>query len=363
MDKPQTLWQQLIAPENLWRAYVNAKKGKSRRPDVAKFSMQVEIELADLRDALLDGSYRPAGYRQFYVHDRKRRLISAAPFRDRVLHHALMQIIEPLLEQRFSDHSWACRKGKGTHVAVRQYQKWARRYTYALKMDVAEYFHSIDHQRLMHKLAAVIHDEAVLRLMGLIIGCTDAPRGLPIGNLTSQIWGNWYLNDLDHFITDTLGFSAYLRYVDDMVILADDKQALWSALLKIQQKLAEEGLLLHPRKVYLTQTRYGLDVLGYRVYPRFIQLRHENGYRFRRRFKRRIRAFERGDMTWDELGAGVQAWLGHARQADSYGLRKALFSNIVIHAGASEHAVGARRCVEQQTVESAFRQPEQEQAR
>jgi retron-type reverse transcriptase len=360
MAEQPGLWEQLITPENLWHAYVKAKKGKSRRPDVAKFSLIVEAELMDLRHSLVSGTYRPSGYRQFYVHDRKPRLISSAPFKDRVLQHALMQVVEPFFEKQFSDHSWACRQGKGTHGAVHCYQQWAKRYTYALKMDVAEYFHSIDHVCLLQKLRNLIDDPEIINLFQLIIDSAVAStgKGLPIGNLTSQALGNLYLDDLDHYITETLGFKAYVRYVDDMVILSDNKQQLWSALERIQHKLAVDHLVLHPRKIYITPTSCGLDFLGYRVYPRFIKLRHENGYHFRRRFKKGILAYQQGKQDWQQLNASVQAWLGHARKANTLGLRKALFSDTVITRGTSEQAVGPRRWLEQQTGEPAFRQPE-----
>jgi len=362
MSEPSLLWQRLISAENLWLAYRNARKGKARRPDVARFSLDLENQLLGLRRTLLSGEYSPAGYRQFYVHDRKRRLISAAPFRDRVVHHALMQVIEPMLEARFSEHSWACRTGKGTHAAVARYQMWAGRYAYALKMDIADYFASIDRDRLLAKLAGIVEDPHVLQLIRHIVASSHGDQGLPLGNLTSQVFGNLYLNDLDHFVTETLGFKAYLRYVDDMLILSDNKAELWVALERIRQKLAEDGLVLHPRKVYVTPTSAGVDVLGYRVYPRHRLLRHDNGYRFLRRLRAAIRDYQRGKLDWDALDAGVQSWLGHARHADSLGLRKTLFSNIVIDTGMREHAGVARRVVEQQTVEPAFRQPQQEPA-
>lgn len=360
MSESLSLWSRIVDPDNLWRAYRRARNGKRRRPDVARFSMAVESELLELREELTSGRYRPAGYRRFYVHDRKPRLISAAPFRDRVVHHALMQVVEPLFEAKFSDHSWACRQGKGTHQAVRQYQRWAQRYAYALKMDVAAYFPSIDHQRLMAKIEALVDDPKVLDLFAMINASAGGAKGLPIGNLTSQMLGNLYLDDLDHFITGALGQRAYLRYVDDMIVLGDDKEVLWRTHYDVAEFLLREGLRLHPRKVYLTPTRCGLDVLGYRVYPRFIRLRRDNGYRFRRRLKSRVQRYQEGNMTWPELDAGVQSWLGHARHAESHGLRRALFCEIVIDRGASDHAAGSRRRLEQQTAPPAGRRAQQE---
>ena len=354
-DDP-SLWSQVIAPENLWHAYQRARKGKRRRPDVAAFSLRVEEELYNLHQALLNGRYQSGGYRQFTIHDRKPRLISAAPFRDRVVHHALMAVIEPRLEALLIPNCWACRRGKGTHRAVRQYQRWARRYAYALKMDISRYFPSIDQQRLMTKLSKVIDDDQVLNLFGIILdsACSVEGKGLPIGNLTSQILSNFYLNDLDHYITDTLGMSAYLRYVDDLIVCADTKDQLWQTYYEVFWQLRREGLQLHPRKVYLTPTRCGLDVLGYRVYPHMIRLRRDNGYRFRRRLKTRLRAYQSGRLDWPQFNNGVQSWLGHARQADSHGLRRALFSEIVIRRGAPEQAAAAWWFVEQQPAQPAF---------
>jgi len=230
-------------------------------------------------------------------------------------------------------------------------------------MDIQGYFHNIDRVRLMSKIEDLIFEPEILDLFQLIIDSQPSSngKGLPIGNLTSQVLGNLYLNDIDHFVTGNLGYKAYLRYVDDMLILSDDKHGLWRSLADVEDKLADEGLNLHLRKVYLQPTRCGLDFLGYRVYPRMVKLRAQNGYHFRRRLKHRVKAYHAGKMEWKDLNAGVQSWLGHARHADSLGLRKALFSDIVLHPGVSEQAVDSRRFVEQQTGQPAFRQPEQEQ--
>ena len=362
MTEPESLWNQLVFPENLSLAYRRARKGKTRRPDIAQFSLNVERELIDLCAELQSGVYRPQGYRQFFVHDRKPRLISAAPFRDRVVHHALMQVTEPLFESCFSENSWACRRGKGTHGAVKQYQRWSKRHAYVLKMDIQSYFHRIDRSRLLAKIENLIGEEKIIRLFQWIIDSQFSPigRGLPIGNLTSQILSNLYLNDFDHFVTDRLGYSCYLRYVDDMAILSDDKPALWRSLCDVEDYLAEEGLNLHPQKVLLTPTRCGLDFLGYRVYPRMLRLRSGNGHRFRRSLKRKAKAYQRGDLDWNRLNAGVRAWIGHAAHGATRGLRKALFSEILIRAGMPEQAVDSGRFVEQQTDQPPFRQPEQE---
>jgi hypothetical protein len=359
------LWEQVVSPENLWLAWRRAARGKRRRLDVACFFVEIEQEFYDLARELREGRYQPGGYRHFTIHDGKPRNISAAPFRDRVVHHALMQIVEPLLESVFLDNSWACRKRKGTHAAVRQYQRWARRYAYALKMDVAAYFASIDQGKLLEKIRHLIDDPDVITLFTKIVHSYEARpgKGLPLGNLTSQILGNLYLHDLDCLITRELNHPAYLRYVDDLIVLGDDKVRLWDVCSAVGCHLAEEGLVLHPRKVSVTPTRCGLDVLGYRVYPRHIRLRPGNGYRARRRLKTKARLVSLGLLSREAMNASLQSWLGHARQAQTHGLRRAILSDIMVQVGAGETRNVARRGLEQQTSQPAFRQPQQEPTR
>jgi len=279
------LWQQVIAPDNLYRAWRKARLGKSSRPSVARFALNLERELADLGTALRDGSYRPDRYRLFTIYERKPRQIAAAPFRDRVVHHAIMNVIEPPLDRTFIHDSYACRQCKGVHQAVERYQRWCRRYRYALKIDIASYFASIDHEILLRQLARKLKDQRLLELLSRILEGSppagvmheyfdgddlltplERRRGIPIGNLTSQFFANFYLNGLDHFVKQDLRTDAYLRYVDDMILLADDKPTLWRWRDAIAGQLAGLRLRLHPRKCHLTPVSAGLDVLGYRVF-------------------------------------------------------------------------------------------------
>ncbi len=155
-------WPGITSFDNLLQAYRKAKKGKADRPAVAAFSLDLEANLFDLQRGLRERSYRPGRYRLFEIYDRKPRRIAAAPFRDRVVHHALMNQLEPLLDRRFIADCYACRKGRGTHAAVERYQRWSRRYAYALKLDVQSYFPSIDHRILKHKLRRCVKDDGVL---------------------------------------------------------------------------------------------------------------------------------------------------------------------------------------------------------
>ncbi len=254
------------------------------------------------------------------------------------MHHALLNIIEPLINRQFIDDCYACRPGKGVHAAVTRYQNWAKQYRYALKMDVSRYFPSIDHQRLEEKLARKIKDKAVLQLLALIIqnspDICGEPRftgrrcGLPIGNLTSQFFANLYLDSLDHYLKETCRIKAYLRYVDDLIVLDNDKQRLHTIKAQTAEFLSHEFLSLHPRKATLYPTLKGVDVLGYRVFPDFKLLRNDNGHRFYRKLRGMAKAYRQG-IPFTDFNPSVQSWIGHAMQADTEGLRRQIFSSVV----------------------------------
>jgi len=375
MKRLDGLWPPLVAFENLWRAWRKARRGKSRSAGAVAFELDLERNLLALQRELTSGSYQPGDYRLFTIYERKPRLIAAAPFRDRVVHHAVMNVIEPPLDRRFIHDSYACRKGKGVHQAVDRYQCWAQRYRYALKLDVRQYFPSIDQAVLKATLRRHLRDARVLALLDLIIdsGPDLAPAhpvyfpgdsllaplerrcGIPIGNLTSQFFANLYLNDLDHGIKEVLQVPAYLRYVDDMVLLADDKEQLWAWRDWIVEQLAAVRLRLHPAKAKVSQVKEGLDVLGYRVFPERRRLRNENGLRFRRRLREFARGYAEGRLDWADFNPSVQAWIGHACHADTWGLREQIFSAIYFQRERAERrpVCVAGRLVEQRTKEVA----------
>ncbi len=354
MKRLRDLWPQLIAFDNLWRAWRQARRGKSRSTGAVAFELNLERELLALQRELTDGSYQPGGYRLFTLYERKPRLIAAAPFRDRVVHHAVMNVIEPPLDRTFIFDSYACRRGKGTHAAVDRYQRWAQRYPYVLKLDIQRYFPSIDHARLKAKLRRRIADPRVLALLERIVDGSptnvagdpihfpgddlltplERRRGIPIGNLTSQFFANLYLDDLDHWLKEQRRVPAYLRYVDDMVLLADAKTELHDHHATLADYLTRERLRLHPRKAQVSRTRDGLNLLGYLVFPHQRRLRNDNGLRFRRRLRRFARAYALGRLSLAAINPSVQAWLGHARHADTLGLCQSMFDAIPFIRGA-----------------------------
>jgi retron-type reverse transcriptase len=226
------LWDKVIDFENVFRAYRAASRGKRYRDEILQFTHQLEENLIDLMNRLVWDMYHPLPLREFWITDPKRRLISAPAFRDRVVHHALIQVIEPVFENRFIQETFACRVGKGTHAAMR-YTAWCARAAkcrwgsyYVLKCDVHKFFQSIDHEVLKALIRRSIRDPRVLNVIDLIIDFHDsgeAGKGIPIGALTSQLFANVYLDPLDHYMKESCRVKYYARYMDDFVIVHHDK--------------------------------------------------------------------------------------------------------------------------------------------
>ena len=230
MHRIGAIWEQVVDMDNLYTAYCKARMGKRRWPDMARFTLDLEPNLLALQRELVAGEYAPGPYRQFTVYERKPRLISVAPFRDRMAHHAMMNVLEPLLDKRFIPDTYACRRDKSAHRAVERYQQFARDNAYVLKLDIARYFPSVDRTILKQQLARRIKDRIVLALLHRIIdggpestepvrffpgddlvSTSARPRGLPIGNLTSQFLANLYLDEFDHWLKKTQRVKGYLR--------------------------------------------------------------------------------------------------------------------------------------------------------
>jgi retron-type reverse transcriptase len=326
-----SLWDRLTSWENLLEAARKAERGKRLRGDVAQFNSRREQELLRLREELRRELYRPGGYRRFRIREGKPRLISAAPYRDRVVHHALCSVLEPIWEKRFIRDSYACRPGKGTHAAADRYQQFSRRARYVLQCDIRRYFDSIDHAILWNQIGRHVRDEAVRRLVGTILATHGslgwlwpAGRGLPLGNQTSQFFANVYLDPFDHWIKEELRRRFYVRYVDDFAVLGQTRRELWDVAERAQERLGALGLRLHARKCRVFPVGEGCDFVGYRIWPTHRRLGRHSGYRFRRRYRRLIRAIYDGRLRSGAARAHVAAWIGHARHADTWGLRQAI---------------------------------------
>lgn len=362
MQRVGGLWDELTSFENLLRAYRKARRGKRQLRSVERFEYNREGELARLQRELQSGTYQPGPYRTFMLHDGKPRQISAAPFRDRVVHHAFCNVVEPVFEHSFIHDSYASRRGKGTHSAIRRYQRFARSRSFVLKCDIRKFFPSIDHQILMERLARRVKDRHVLALASLIIAHSNPQievsgyfpgddlwtqserrRGLPIGNQTSQFFGNVYLDALDHFVKEELGCSAYLRYVDDFVILDPSKERLHEVRDLIEAYLRGLRLWLHPGKRVISRVDEGLRLLGFRVWPGYAWLSNDGLRRFKRRMRRYQIGFRTGRLSSRDLTQRILAWLGHAKQAQSYRLREIMLPRIVFEGPCAEPPGASRR--------------------
>lgn len=346
------LFAQISTFDNLWRAFHQARRGKRSKAEVATFEYKLERNLFRLERELHEGRYRPGGYRHFYIHEPKRRKISAAPFRDRVVHHALCNVIVPIFEQRFIANSFACRIGKGTHRALDRAQAYARHYRYVLQGDVVQFFPSIDHAVLRRLLARRIADPQVMALIDHILASGEGvlaseytpqwfpgdtlftpferSRGLPIGNLTSQFWGNVYLHELDTFVAQVLRTGAYVRYADDIVLFSNDKAQLHAWREQISTFLAGLRLVLHNRKTQIYPVATGLPFLGFRLYPTHRRLKRPNVVRFIRRMRRLLRHYANGAIPYARMQTSLDGWVAHARHGNTHRLRQQLLHGVVI---------------------------------
>jgi RNA-directed DNA polymerase len=346
------LYERLCSFDNLWLAFHQARKGKRSKAEVAAFEYNLERNLLDLEHELREGNYRPGGYRHFYIREPKRRKISAAPFRDRVVHHALCNLIMPLFECRFIHNSFACRVGKGTHAALDRAQHYARRFRYVLQGDTVQFFPSIDHSVLHALLARRIADVRVVALIDLILSSgigvleseytpqyfpgddlltpLERSRGLPIGNLTSQFFANVYLHELDTFVTQELRWGAYVRYADDVLLFGNDKAELHRSRERISLFLEQLRLVLHERKTQVYPVETGIPFLGFRLFPTYRRLKRPNLVRFKRRMRELLGQFAEGEIPFDRLQSSVSGWVAHAQHGSAYRLRQQLLGDIVI---------------------------------
>jgi len=335
MKRAGNLWPRVSTFDNLLHAAREASRNKRYRPDVARFNLDLEPNLLAIQRDLEEHTYRPGPYRTFTVREPKQRLISAAPFRDRVVHHAVIRVVEPVLDRSFIHHSYACRKGKGNHRALRQFVTGCRRYRFVLVLDVRKFFPSIDLEVVKALGRRRIKDPGVLWLLDTIIdaSCAQEPtawhypgddlltplsrrRGLPIGNLTSQVLANLVLDPVDHLVTEGLRKKSYLRYCDDMALFGDDKASLWEARSRVQEKLWSLRLRLNEGKSRVRRTDEGITWLGFHVLPGRLRVKRDSVHRFQRRLRRLRQDLHRGSINVDDVSRSVQAWLAHAAHGD-----------------------------------------------
>lgn len=336
------LYSGLCSFKNLELAFKKAKKGKSKMPYVKEFEANLQEELNKLKQELESQTYKPRPLKRFIIRDPKTRTIHASDFRDRVVHHALINIIGPIFEKRFIHDSYASRINKGTHNAILRFDKFKRKVSnngrlvknafnnnsvqgYVLKADIRHYFDNVDHDVLLKIVKRKIKDKKIIWLIKQILNNFDSKikgKGMPLGNLTSQFFANVYLNELDYFVKHNLKAKYYIRYVDDFVILHEQKNILEDYKQRINYYLLNNlKLELHPEKSSIFPLRKGVTLLGYRNFYHYRLLRKSNLRKFERNLNEKLMLLKEGILTKEGILESLQGWFGYAKWANTYKLR------------------------------------------
>jgi RNA-directed DNA polymerase len=329
------VYPEVVSLPSLYRAYALASKGK-KSASFIRFSGDLHASIGRLHKELMEKTYKPSPYTVFYVDDYKRRRIMAPDFRDHVVHHAVCLFLEQMYEPSFIYDSFACRRGKGVHKAFRRLKRFLNRSgegSYFMKCDVTKFFYSIDHHALKAILRRKILDQDFLWLLDAIIDShvedampyhipnplfENQEKGVPIGNLTSQHFANIYLNELDFHVKHNLGVKHYIRYMDDFIVLSEDKDNLHELWVCIRDFLGDSlRLRLEASKTQINRVRNGVDFTGYVARGRFIRVRTRNYRRFRARLKKRISGFRGGRIPLESLEASLISYLGHLSHTNS----------------------------------------------
>lgn len=327
------LFDKLITPENLFFAWEEFRRDKKKKEDVLLFEKDLEREIFSLHRELKSRTYRHSGYIGFYISDPKRRHIHKAQVRDRVLHHAVMSILYPLYEKTFIHNSFSCRVGKGTHKGVEALRsmlykasKNNTRNAYILKCDIEKFFDSINHEILLSILRSRIKDQELMNLLTEVVESFTSSRstlfercGLPIGNLTSQLFANVYMDVFDQFMKHELKVKYYARYTDDFVVVSENKEHLLQLLPQMRSFLKEKlKIQIHPKKITITNFGRGIDYLGYVLFPHFTLVRKRTKKRAVRRINEKMLLYKRDKTSKDKVHATLMSYLGVLSHANTY---------------------------------------------
>ncbi len=327
MRRINNLYQQACSFENLLCAFYKAKKGSGNSPESARFGFRLEAAVFELQDLLLRNVYQPSPYRYFTISDPKKREIAVAPFIDRVVHHAVVNIMEPLYEKCFIHDSYATRKGKGQHKAVFRAQQFARINNWYFKSDIQKYFASINHDILFKLIERKIKDKKLLSLLRQIIsnGGTNGV-GLPIGNLTSQFFANVYLNPFDHFVKQELKTKYYIRYMDDFVSLHNQKPALIKFREQAKNYLGKNlKLELKEKATFINKTLNGVPFLGARVFGSTVRIHSQNLKRYVKKIRNLEKEYMAGNIAEDNFYASMNSYCALFSMYNTNSLRKYIF--------------------------------------
>jgi len=328
MTENKDIYSEIISLKNLILAFKKARKGKTKKDYVLEFEENIAYNLKVLYDELKNQTYNPKPLKTFVVRDPKTRKISKSEFKDRIIHHSLCNIIEPIFDKSFIYDSCANRKGKGNLFAMKRFDSFKRKVTnnlhssaFCFKADIKHYFQEIEREILLNILKRKIKDEKTINLIKLILDNFDSKKGMPLGNLTSQFFANVYLNELDFFVKQRLKVKYYIRYVDDFIILSSSKERLIIWKEHINNFLKENlKLELHSEKSKIGALHKGIDFVGFIIFYKFKLLRKRNF----RKIKYRIKQLNEKEIAKDKFDESLNGWLAYTKWANCFNLRKEL---------------------------------------
>ena len=328
MKRSGNLYHQIFEYENLSIACRKAMRGKQTRKAVLSFQEGFETNILDLQQQLRTGRLKAGDYRFFRIYDPKEREICAASFPERVLHHAIMNVCEPVLEKYAVFDSYACRKGKGLHSAIERARHFSGRFGWYLKMDVRKYFDSIDHLIALKMLSRRIKDPDLLLVFQRLFSTyrTEPGKGMPIGNLISQHIANFYLGLFDHWIKEVQRIKGYIRYMDDMLLFGEDSQFLKKVLESSRKFLADNLQLELKKPTQINRCSRGIPFLGFRIFPNVIRLSRRSKSRFVRKFRKYEQNRQAGIWSDEVLVRHMEPLVAFTRTADAAGFRRSVIN-------------------------------------
>ncbi|HUS50800.1 MAG TPA: reverse transcriptase/maturase family protein [Candidatus Paceibacterota bacterium] len=343
MKTHKNLYSNLCSYDNLLSAFQKARKGKSKKVYVINFERNLNNNLKVLQEDLIKKTYYPSNLKKFIIRDPKTRTIHSSIFRDRIVHHAIVNILSPIYEKIFIYDSFASRKNKGSHKAIKRFEYFIRKVSsngqlvknsfnnnsikgYVLKADFRRYFDSINHKVLIKILRRKINDENLIWLVNRVLSNFEINMGIgmPLGNYTSQFFANVYLNELDYYIKNILKAKYYIRYVDDFVILHKNKKRLEYYLKHINNFIPCLKIELHPEKTEIHSLKNGITFLGYRIFYHCRLLRKRNIKYFKKRFERNKVLLKNNEITEEQFESRIHGWMGYSKFGNSFNLNKKL---------------------------------------
>ncbi len=310
--------------DNIYKAYRNARKGKGWQNTVKEFEKNLDVNLNKIQHSLVNKTFQTSPYKTKIIHEPKKRIIYRLPFNpDRIIQHALMNVIEPIWDNLFIYDSYACRKGKGIHAGSTRTMEFARKNDYCLKCDISKFYPSINHDILFRIVQKKIKCKDTLWLFENIIYSIGEGINVPIGNYTSQWLGNLYLNELDQLLKHKYKIKHYIRYCDDFILFHDDKKFLGKMSGVIEEYLRER-LQLKLSKCDLFPVSRGIDFLGYRHFKGYVLVRKSTAKRVKKRLKKLPTLLAKNKISMEQYRSSLASTMGWLKWSNSYNLRKSL---------------------------------------